>query len=71
MSQWTFIDWVAMVASVVICFITSSHWLTSLTNEYDGEEIRIVAVILLCLVPNLVLYNAFKALQYFELKGNE
>lgn len=62
-------DWVAIVTSVAITFITSADFLTSLTNEYDGEEVKIVAIVLLCMVPNLVLYNAFKALQYFEMKG--
>lgn len=68
--MFSFVDWVAVVCSMVASFLSSAPFgLTTFSNAYDQPEFDILRHALLCLCPNLVMYNALKALQYFQLKG--
>ena len=59
----------AVTIGVITWFLTSSRWVRSIAGDVDDVRTRLAAIPLLFLLPNLVLYNAFKTLEYFEFKG--
>jgi len=65
-----FLDWMAVSVGVITWFLTSSRWIVSIVGDMEDEKNQLIAIPLLFLLPNLVLFNAFRTLEYFEFKGD-
>lgn len=63
------LDWMAVTVGVISWFLSSSSWIISIAGDLEDERNLFIGLPLLCLLPNLVLFNAFRSLEYFELKG--
>lgn len=69
-TYWEYLsDWVAVIVSLITWFLSSSKWIISIVGDLDDDKNKLIGIPLLFMLPNLVLFNAFRTLEYFEFKG--